>query len=115
VYPPCCFPSADGAAAAAAAEAPDTAALDTAAGTTVTAKRQRGGSSSGPQAPPALSCKREALLFTGALEDALLALKARLPAGYFQVQQNRQTAAEVQCSASRDVHVFELATTSLGQ
>jgi hypothetical protein len=76
--------TADGTAAA-AADAPDTATQDTAADASTAGKRQRG-SSSAPQAPPALSCKRETLLFTRALEDALLALKARLPAGYFQVR-----------------------------
>ncbi|KAF6264058.1 hypothetical protein COO60DRAFT_269636 [Scenedesmus sp. NREL 46B-D3] len=70
-------------AAADAAGAAGATAPGTAAGANPTGKRQRGGSSA-PQALPALSCKREMLLFTGALEDALLALKARLPAGYFQ-------------------------------
>jgi hypothetical protein len=61
--------------------AADDSALDTATDTQPTSKRQRNGG----RAPPSLSCKRQMLLFTGALEDALLALKTRLPAGYFQV------------------------------
>lgn len=68
-------------AAAASADPSSDAATDALQPATSSSRRRKAGAS---KQPPALSCKRECTLFTGAFEDALLALKACLPPGYLQ-------------------------------